>query len=216
MLFRLTHSLPNKCLVAVSGGVDSMCAAHWLLTANKERVQGIVHVNHGTPFSDKASSFVGDYFTSRTEGPVFCHHILPKIPEGQSKEAYWREKRYEVFKDRAAWEDLPIALAHNFDDCVEEYIMCTMVRGREGTIPYQHGPCIRPFRLWKRGAIVEYAQRHKIPYVEDPSNVDILYKRNYVRHVIAPKVANLNPGIYKIVEKTVKKQDEFDGNVGDL
>jgi len=211
MLFDLTHKLPEKCLVAVSGGADSMVVAHWLRQGNPNRVEGIVNIHHGTPFSEQAANFVGNYFTENSWGPVFIHHLWPKVPEGLSKEEYWREKRYKAFKDQAEWKGLPVVLAHNFDDCVEEYIMCTMVRGREGTIPYKHGNCIRPFRLWKKTSIRAYAKRNKIPYVEDPSNVDVSFKRNFIRHLIAPKVVELNPGIYKIVRKMIENQDKFDG-----
>lgn len=216
MLFNLTHSLPEKCLIAVSGGVDSMCVAHWLIRGNLDRIEGIVNVNHGTAFSARAAEFVGDYFTKNSWGPVFTEHIIPDIPKGKSKEEYWREERYRIFAERSEWENCPIILAHNFDDCVEEYIMCTMVRGREGTIPYKHENCIRPFRLWKRQSILAYAKRHKIPFLEDPSNIDVAFKRNFIRHLVVPRMVELNPGIHKIVEKMIKKQDEFDGNVSDL
>ncbi len=53
------------------------------------------------------------------------------------------------------------------DDSLEEYIMCTMVRGFSGTIPYAHGNfCIRPFRLWKRRDIEIYAQSGFVDFSE--------------------------------------------------
>ena len=219
MLFNLTHKLPDHCFVAVSGGVDSMSALHWLASGNKNRVAGVVYISHGTAYSWEASSAVRKYFSQLREEnklhltTILKGHSIDDLPgPGESVENFWRDKRYEYFRIAS----LPVVLAHNFDDCVEEYIMCTMVRGREGTIPYQHGNCIRPFRLWKKASICAYAKRHKIPYVEDPSNVDVSFKRNFIRHLIAPKVVELNPGIYKIVGKMIEKQDKFDKNEGIL
>lgn len=204
MGFKLTHKLPETCLVAVSGGIDSMVALHWLSQV-PGRVQGVVHMNHGTGlFADGAELLI----RSRTYGMELHYRRLhEQADSGQSRENYWREQRYRFFEEVFATTGLPIVLAHNFDDCLEEYVMCTMVRGYFGTIPYQHGACIRPFRLWKRELIERYAKHHKLSWLEDPSNEDTKFKRCFIRHNIAPEIKELNPGVYNIVEKAIKEQD---------
>ena len=210
MLFKLTHPLPEKVLVAVSGGVDSMAALHWLRRGAKNRVCGIVHVNHGPPgddlFADRAEALVLGV-GQQLEIPVYVSK-LKKCPGTGSKEAWWRDQRYSFFRSVSQDNgDLPIVLGHNFNDCLEEYLMCTLVRERFGTIPYAHAPCIRPFRLWKRESIQQYADRQPIAYLEDPSNKDLAYKRNYIRHVLVPSVLKLNPGIWNLVERALYEQD---------
>lgn len=211
MSFKLTHPLPEKCLVAVSGGVDSMGALHWL-SQKPGRVQGVVHVNHGTPHGEKAWDFVRDFAIDQGLR-LFVRHLVRDPEPGRSLEDWWREQRYRFFQEVSAVEDnLPIIVAHHMDDCLEEYILCTMVRGYQGTIPYRHGPCIRPFRLWKKSDIRSYAERNNVPFVEDPSNSDVRHKRNFVRELLADRLKILNPGIYNIVEEAVTKQDARDAH----
>jgi tRNA(Ile)-lysidine synthetase-like protein len=203
LMFKLTHQLPSKCIVAVSGGVDSMSALHFLYQSNK--VEGVIHINHGTgKFADEAEELVQQVCQDYKGLPLFRAVIKDAPPKGESKEAYWRDKRYGFFR-RLAGPRL-VVLAHNMNDCLEEYIMCTMVRGFEGTIPYQRENCIRPFRLWKRDDIYEYAKRNKLKWIEDPSNKDPLFRRNYIRTEILPRILKLNPGVWNIVEKLIQEE----------
>jgi tRNA(Ile)-lysidine synthase len=208
MSFRLTHPLPNKCLVAVSGGVDSMAVLHWLCST-PGRVKGVLHVNHRTGrFSDEAHTHV--VRSCNHLGVPFYHHFLEGERDSrQSPEEFWREARYRWF-DRVSdkQEGIPVILAHNMQDCLEEYILCTMIRGFSGTIPYRRGSCVRPFRLWKREDITDYATRNHVRWVEDPSNRDIRFKRNFVRRKMLPGIIDLNPGIYRIVERIIREQDK--------
>lgn len=212
--FKLTHPLPDKCLVAVSGGVDSMSALHWLNQV-PGRVQGVVHVHHNTGyFADQAEKLVLET-AHRLKLSIFAFRITRNPEEGSSLEEYWREQRYRYFKEASAIaKNLPVALGHNFDDCLEEYVMCTMVRGFFGTIPYMHAPCIRPFRLWKRSDIMDYARKNEVSWLEDPSNADYSrFLRAKIRQLVVPRIRFLNPGVYNIVEKSIREQDERDASI---
>lgn len=209
-MFQLTHPLPKKYWIAVSGGIDSMAVLNWLhlgKPSRKDSLLGVVHVNHMTGmFADEASGLVNDW--TRWMGVKRKWFLIEdKLPSGKSKEEWWREQRYKFFHSLSE----PVILAHTFDDCLEEYIMCTMVRGYAGTIPYRNGNCIRPFRKWKREDIENYMKYHDYPWKEDPSNRDTNYKRNYIRHEIVPRIKKINPGIYNIVEKVMENQDKFNG-----
>ena len=201
-MFKLTHTLPERYWVAVSGGLDSMSALHWLNKPSRmDSLLGVLHVNHNTgDFSNEAHEFVKSHCT--LNGLELRDIKLSKlIPPGVSKEEYWRECRYEFFDNFKE----SIILGHNFDDCLEEYVMCTMVRGFSDTIAYSRGHCVRPFRLWKRKYIQAYADRNRLVWLNDPSNEDTKYKRNYIRHEIVPRIRMLNPGVYNIVERLVRE-----------
>lgn len=208
---RLTHPLDRECLVAVSGGLDSMVALHWL-SQIKGRARGIVHVNHGTgKFADEAEALVRD--KAQEVGLDLFLRRLTRVPEpGKSLENHWREQRYRFFLETSATQsNLPVVVAHQLDDCLEEYIMCTMIRGYFGTIPYRHGPCVRPFRLWRREDILIYARQNDLLWVEDPSNLDhTKFTRAKIRWRVVPRIRKLNPGVYKIVEKAIREQDSRD------
>lgn len=205
-MFKLTHSLPERYWVACSGGVDSMAALHFLSRpSSRKRLCGVAHINHGTgEYADKAQKFVEDY--CQDNKIFFLTATVTSAPlSGDSPEDFWRTARYSVLK--SVPNEWPVVLGHNFDDCVEEYLMCTLVRGYTGTIAYQYKNCVRPFRLWKRKDIEGYVERNNIPYIEDPSNADTRFKRNFIRHEIAPKALELNPGLYKIVRQLMYKQE---------
>ena len=212
MNFKLTHPLPERCIVAVSGGVDSLAIFHFLNKVDG-RVAGVIHVNHASgEFSEEAETLV-QQLCEEKKIDLTVRRVRDHIGEGESREAFWREQRYRFFWDDYAIHNLPIILAHNMDDCLEEYIICTMMRGYTGTIPYKHGCCVRPFRLWQRKDIEIYARRHELRWLHDPSNDDdFRFLRARVRRRVAPRIRNLNPGIYSIVEKVIRDQDERDGN----
>lgn len=207
MSFKLLKKLPSEAFVAVSGGVDSVSVLHWL-TRYSERVKGIVHFNHGTGDFANKSQLLVTQLAEKYKIPFHVRTMSRKPNKGESLENHWREQRYRWFKELSAINNnIPIILGHNFDDCLEEYIMATMVRGFSGSIPYSHGPCIRPFRLWKRKDIKSYAFRNNLNWVEDPSNQDLRFKRSYIRKEIIPNILKLNPGVYNIVEKIIREQD---------
>jgi tRNA(Ile)-lysidine synthase len=211
MSFKLLHPLPSSVVVAVSGGMDSMSALHFLMQ-HPERVSHAIHIHHNTgAFADDAQRLVQGYCAKHGIN-LTIRRVVKEAEEGASKEEHWRDQRYRFFWDEHALHNLPIVLAHNMDDCLENYIVSTMIDGHLGTIPYRHDPCIRPFRLWKRRDIREYAQRNHLPWIEDPSNREYTkYRRAKIRMHIIPRIKNLNPGIYKVVEKMIRVQDERDG-----
>jgi tRNA(Ile)-lysidine synthase len=207
MYFDLTNPLPKKYWIAVSGGVDSMSVLHWLDKPSRwAALDGVVHINHNTgAHANKAERLVSRYMLEKLPGLRFLKfRIEGSPPKGESKEAWWRAERYRIFGSVPG--DSPIILGHHFDDCLEEYIMCTLVRGYASTIPYKHDRCIRPFRLWKRKDILKYAKENKVSYLNDPTNDDTRFKRNLIRHEIVPKVLELNPGVYNIVERLIRAE----------
>lgn len=181
-----------------------MSALHFLRKPSRNGLLGVVHINHGTPHAKEAELFVKS-FCKMTHLPIMSYKIPGDPPKGKSKECWWRDQRYSCFN--SVLGKAPIILAHNFDDCLEEYLMCTIVRDYRGTIPYSHGRCIRPFRLWKRKDIEEYANRNSVMFIEDPSNKDTQFTRNYIRKNIVPHALKINPGLYKIVKRVMKEQN---------
>lgn len=211
MEFELTHPLPPVCSVGVSGGVDSMAALHFLNQV-PGRVHSVVHVHHNTgTFADEALALV-QKVCDEQKIDLATYHVTGSAADGQSREEFWRNQRYRHFAGHSSTMDrnIPIVLAHHLNDCLEEYIMCTMVRGYVGTIPYFHDPCIRPFRLWKREDIHEYARRHGLEWIDDPSNNFIRATRSRIRNRIIPHLLLINPGIYKIAREVIKAQDRHD------
>lgn len=217
-MFRLTHPLPSKYWVAISGGIDSAAVFRWLnQPSRRDNMLGVVYVNHGTKYGERVEWLLNVFYEKKYKVPVLRFRVEGEPPKGESKEKWWRDQRYSFFEQVPG--DDPIILAHHLDDCLEEMIMCNFVRGYNATIPYRNGRCIRPFRLWKKKDIRGYIARSNeelgpAPFFEDPSNKDTNHKRNFIRHEIVPAMLKLNPGVYKIVERLIGETDEREDYTG--
>ncbi len=211
-MIHLTTKLPedNQFFVACSGGVDSMAVLHWLSKGSR-KPYGIIHVHHNTgSYADAASKFVGERYKDYCDN-FFLERVTSSPPKGTSKESWWREQRYTLFDKviRDTKKDYPIILAHNLDDCVEQYIISTTIRIKRHPIISYRGPSntIRPFRTWPKKEIIAYAQRNGLQWLEDPSNTNTNFVRNKVRHEVLPMIAKINPGIYSHVKRLIIHED---------
>lgn len=198
-MIKLQGRLPRDICVAVSGGVDSMVALEFL---RKNHSVTVLHFNHGTAHGVYAEQFVGDHCLQNDIVCVQGKIENPTAPSGMSKEEYWREQRYRFFKDRAG--DLPVVTAHHLDDCVETWVWSSM-HGYGRIVPYTNEQVIRPFRLNRKRDVEMWAGIHNTPFIQDDSNGDLRYTRNYIRHQMMPHVLKVNPGIYKTIKKKVLK-----------
>jgi tRNA(Ile)-lysidine synthase len=56
----------------------------------------------------------------------------------------------------------------------------------------------------KKEEILEWASRNSVPYIEDPSNENVGFMRNKIRHDIMSHVLEVNPGIHKTLAKMIR------------
>lgn len=199
-MIKIQGKLPRQVMVACSGGVDSMAVVDFL--KNNHEVE-IYYFNHGTNHSERAEKFVREYATKNGLG----YHVRAvdskhsKAPKGKSQEEHWRELRYSWMHMFTAY--MPVITCHHLDDCVETWIWSSM-HGQGKTIPYNNGHgVIRPFRENRKKDLELWCNVKNVPYIEDESNTDTRFIRNYIRHEMMPHVLKVNPGIHKVVRKKV-------------
>jgi len=77
------------------------------------------------------------------------------------------------------------------------------MHGTGKIVPYRRNHVIRPFRLTRKRDLELWARLNAVDWIEDDSNQDIHYTRNYIRHEMMPHVLRVNPGIYKTIKKKV-------------
>lgn len=196
-MIKLQGKLPRKVYVACSGGVDSMAVVDFL--RNNHTVT-VCHFNHQTAHGEVAQEFVANYCAVNNL-PMICGNISrSKLPE-ESQEEYWRKERYRFFHSLNA----PVITAHHLDDCVETWIWSSL-HGTGKIIPYANKNVIRPFRLTQKRDFELWANLKNVEYLEDDSNSDVCYTRNYIRHKMMPHVLRVNPGIHKVIAKKVKNE----------
>jgi len=199
-MINLQTKLPKRVYLACSGGVDSMAALDFL--RRKHHVT-VLHYNHGTQHGTKARRFMERYCL---ENNIECvmDSTRETVPPGLSREEWWRNKRYEFFDEFAG--SAPVITCHHLDDCVETWVWSSM-HGTGKIIPYRRNGVIRPFRQTRKNAFRLWCVGHGIPWIEDDSNADTCYTRNYIRHEMMPHVLRVNPGIHKTIARKVKEDE---------
>jgi tRNA(Ile)-lysidine synthetase-like protein len=202
-MIHLLGNLPHEVIVACSGGPDSMAALSFLMRTRKVHV---AYYHHGTEHGEEALCFLRDYCTEHSIEFSWDKLLVP-VPKGDSKEAFWRENRYSFLELVSAHANCPVVLAHHLDDCVENWIW-TSLHGVPHTIPYRRGSCIRPFLLSRKDAMVSWCERHRVPFLVDPSNSDPSFCRNRIRTTVVPALLEINPGLHKVVARRVLEENQ--------
>ena len=197
-MIKLLGKLPLKPVIALSGGVDSMAVADFV---SRSRSVQCAFFHHGTDVSEQAEKVVRDYCRKRS-WQLYRGHIVNERPEDTSPEEHWRNERYR-FLDNLL---LDVITAHHLDDCIETYLWSTM-HGTAKVIPYRRNRVIRPFLLTSKQELVSWAERNDVPWIDDATNKDTKYMRNYVREHIVPHALNVNPGLAKVVARKVEENN---------
>lgn len=180
----------SRVLVAVSGGVDSVCLLHALSVLKPEFSLHIevAHLDHGVrTTSSRDASFV-ESLAHRYQLP-FHLTVRSGPPPGENMEAWGRRERYQFFESILQTAELDWVLTgHTANDAAETLLMRFFsnkaLRGIEEQDEARR--CLRPFLKVSREEIEEYANLHALEWREDESNRDERYLRNKVRHSIIP------------------------------
>jgi len=188
--------IPKKVAVAVSGGPDSMAALDFLRRGRNDVTA--LHFNHGTSHANDAQQLVVDY-CKKYDIKLVVDRILLSPPSGESLENYWRLCRYAFFN---MCNVKTIITCHHLDDAVENWIF-TSLHGNPMMIPLARDQFIRPFLATSKEILIDWCDRKDVPYINDPSNLDVSFMRNYIRHEIVPRATRVNPGIKKVIKKKI-------------
>ena len=194
-MIKLSLKLPRTLAVAVSGGVDSVAALHFL---SRNHNVTIVHVDHNEGNSDTSAAFVRA-LAQKYECTIITKRITSTRPTGVSPEEFWRNERYNLF------HQIPqtVVTAHTLDDCVETWLWSSL-HGNSKLIPFANNNVVRPFLATRKQDFIEYAKRNQLSWVEDESNNNLSLTRNYIRKELMPHALRVNPGLYKTILKKVK------------
>lgn len=185
---------PNKIdYVACSGGIDSMVLVDFLLNARHKF--DLIFVNHRTINSSNALVFLED-FCSNNNLCLNVFNISKNMPKGVSKEAWWREERYNIFHNINGF----VATGHQLNDVAETWLFSSF-NGNSKLIPEVNKNVVRPLLKTSRNVILKYSIKNNVKYFEDESNFDCSFNRNRIRHKILPEVLKVNPGFLNMLRK---------------
>ncbi len=194
-------------LLAVSGGVDSMCMADLFFDSAVGRRFALAHCNFHLRGEESDSDEVLVREWAESHGCIFLKKDFDTsgyaASKGISVEMAARELRYGWFAEVCREKGFDaLAVAHNANDNAETMIL-NMLRGtgvkgmsgmrRSSSLPGSDVRLIRPLLGFPRKDIHEYAVSHGLQWHEDSTNADSAYKRNCVRNEVFPIFERLNP-----------------------
>lgn len=207
-------------VIAYSGGVDSQALLHAFAKIIPEKVVAF-HVNHG--ISDNAQTWQ-DFCSSTAESLGVGFKVAQFHLIGQSNlEDKARKARYGAFESIMN-ERTVLVTGHHMDDQVETF-MLNLMRGAGldglSSMPeiksFGSGFHGRPFLSIGKEELTEYALSSGLQWVEDESNKDSVYDRNFIRNEIVPLLKtrwkNANTSICNSVDHIQKAKGYIDNNV---
>lgn len=205
-----------RVVVAYSGGVDSTVLAHALVRARR-KLGGLrlVHVDHGlqAPSAGWAKQCVRQ--ARRWRVPLSSLRAEGIANQrGESPEAAARDARHALFEQELQPGEV-LVTAHHLDDQVETFLLQLFrgagVPGLASMPPlraFAKGWMARPLLDVRRDAIVAYARRHRLSWIDDPSNQLTRYGRNLLRHEVVPLLRQRWPGLDAAIARSARHMAE--------
>lgn len=201
MLNPLLQSMPpsQKVWVGFSGGLDSTALLHALKIQAENNYQlHAIHVHHG--LQAKADEWALHCQTLCQQWQIPFQLVRATIENKQRNTEYKaREARFSAFQHSLAQGDC-LALAHHQDDVAETLLM-RLLRGSgtQALANMQEFSQRDQYTIWRpllncsRVSLEHYAQQNQLQWIEDDSNSDTRFDRNFIRHEILPRIEQRFP-----------------------
>ena len=200
----------GRYVVAVSGGVDSVVLLD-LLTREKGLILAVAHFDHGI----RDESYIDRDFVEQLAVKYGLEFYSEDGNLGNTaSEEQARIARYnflERVKDE--FNAQMIITAHHQDDLLETAAL-NILRGtgRKGLSSLKSTKSLlRPLLNYSKEEIIEYALKNNLNWVEDKTNLDTKYRRNYVRHELLGNLSdNEKDHLIDVVHRTDIINKEID------
>jgi tRNA(Ile)-lysidine synthase len=206
----------GRVVVAVSGGLDSVCLLHLLRFGRTGVDVCAAHFDHGMRRGSAADAAWVRGLCAAWRVPL--EMARPDVPP--RSEAEGRDLRYAFLQDVAARVGAgAILTAHHADDQAET-LLFRMVRGTGlaglAGIPPRRGLVVRPLLPFSRADLAAYARHARLGWREDPSNVELRFARNRIRHVVLPALERVQPGAARRIARLARHAAEAEAAWRDI
>lgn len=210
------HCSAKNWYIGFSGGLDSSVLLHALVCL-KERMElpplTAVHIHHGL-------QAVSAHWPNQCQaycqglGVNFLSLSVQVSVSGQGIEAAAREARYGAWEQLLKEGDVLLTAQHANDQA--ETLLFRLLRGAGvkglGAMSSERllgaGQLVRPLLAVQRAELEGYAQQHGLVWIEDPSNQDVRYSRNYLRHEVIPHIQARWPQFVRQLGRTAAHMQE--------
>lgn len=214
----LTPYLDAKVLwVAYSGGCDSHVLLYSLVALRSEIKTEIkaIHINHGlSPLANEWEEHCRK--TCEDLDVPYLSIAVDVKPKKTSPEEAARNARYDEWKKMLQKNEI-LLLAHHQDDQAET-VLIQLLRGSGvkglAAMPakqvFSLGYLCRPMLGFLREEIYSYAVKNNLNWIDDPSNFDTDFDRNFLRHDVVPLLKTRWPSLKKTLSRTASHLAEAD------
>ncbi|XHF84239.1 tRNA lysidine(34) synthetase TilS [Vibrio sp. HN007] len=206
-----THQKGNTIVLALSGGVDSRVMLE-LLGAYKQKNPNnrycAVHIHHG--LSPNAEEWVSkcEMWCAEVGIPLAVEQVRLNLGSQVSIEQEARDKRYQALSKHINHGDTLLTGQHLSDQTETFLLALKRGSGPKGlsSMPEQTsfglGKIVRPLLRISRDEIVRYAKKSNLDWVEDESNQDDKFDRNFLRNNITPLLNERWPHIESAISRS--------------
>ncbi|MBT8079313.1 MAG: tRNA lysidine(34) synthetase TilS [Gammaproteobacteria bacterium] len=216
---------PSRWLVAYSGGLDSSVLLHALTTAAKHTATAPVvalHVNHGL---QRAANDWQEHCRAVAAALGVDYLALPVVVDGDAAcgpEAAARDARYSALRGCMADGDCLLSAHHEMDQA--ETLVLNLMRGSGVSglsgirVRQEFGPgfLLRPLLGVAVDELRDYAQREGLQWIDDPSNQDLSFDRNFLRTRVIPVLSGRWPSAARGLRRSAQLAAEADDLLADL
>jgi tRNA(Ile)-lysidine synthase len=209
--------------IAFSGGLDSTVLLHLLAHLAKTEslpLLSAIHIHHGL---QTVADAWPQHCQSVCDGlgvPLLIERVM--VQPGASLERAARDARYAVFSSLTQANDVLLTGQHR-DDQAETLLFRLLrgagARGLSGMPtqrPVGQGTLVRPMLDASRAELEAYAQAHQLHWIEDPSNQDRQFSRNYLRHQVVPVLTERWPQAQASLARSAAHLREAQGLLDEL
>lgn len=225
---KLIHLYPSpvQFLVAFSGGLDSTVLLDALCKQTSPHSIQAVYINHNLQPESKQWADACKQVCDRLGVKFESIDIQVSGVSRQGIEAVARQKRYEALYAKMTKDTVLLTAHHQRDQA--ETLLLNMARGAGisglSGMPYVkdvqwNGQALRhcrPFLDVDYHFIQGYAKQYQLDWVEDLSNQELDYRRNYLRHEVLPKIRQAWPFSDANFAKSAQHLDESLGLLNEL
>ncbi len=207
--------------LALSGGVDSVVLLHLLLRAQLTLNFSLsaIHVNHHlSPHAQEWAAFCSA-LCAKHDVPLTAKNVEVPRRSPLGLEAAARNMRYEAF---AELDSDVLLLAHHLDDQVETLLLNLLrgagVSGAAGMPESRRSVLLlaRPLIDMPRASLIAYAKQHRLTWVEDESNTNTEFARNFLRHEVLPVIEQRFPAYRQTLGRAAQHFAEADALLDEL
>lgn len=211
MFKQLTAEVPQRCVVACSGGADSLAALIFAHNHGKRDISAL-HVKHSNnSFAEASESFVKNVCEELEISLEIVDVSRIRGGRNTSLESVWSRARAEAYAAQSA----PVLVAHTLNDAVEWWLMRS-IRGKQPTlIQPKNGNVFRPFLMWEKSDMKSFLTNRKRVWLEDPTNLDGKSNmRSRIRSKLIPvieELGDLKPALsnmYRNLKETNERRQE--------